>query len=283
MKVKRRILLIAFAAMLMMTVICTGCGQTGAGEPEGQSGTGAEEQTSADQETGRDAMEAVPFEAVTELDAQKEDKLVEFLEIFGYYQNATTLHANPDDNNVFYYDCNTAAQCGLINALIGNLGVMGMLNLYPDSGYEQILLRDGELPPGYPFEVDRVSSLSYSKADADAINWIAVNIFNAPASEVQSELELASRASMDELTESRAFMYIYDGCYYRLNSPGGAARVEVVIDDISQSDDHFIVSYTEKYYMSTPEPFDTKQLKADLQYKIINGTGYWSLYERWAE
>lgn len=294
MKVKSRILLIALIAVLMMAMICTGCGQTGSGDSDGQTGTEAEEQASADDGgsdgadnavsadtgTGKSGMAAAPFEAVTEMDAQMEDKLTEFLKLFANYQNATTYSTDPSNNTVFYYDCNTAAQCGLLNALMGNLGIMGMLNLYPDSGYEQLPLEDGQLPPGFPFGGDRVPSLSYSKANVDAINWIATNIFNAPSSELQGELELASRVSMEEPVDSRTLMYVYDGYYYRLSSSGGGPGIEIVIDNISLSGDHFIVTYTEKYYMGSDEPYATKQLKADLQYKKINGIGYWSLYRR---
>ena len=55
---------------------------------------------------------------------------------------------------------------------------------------------------------------------------------------------------------------------------------EFTIDNYTVEDDCFIIDYTQIEYLMSETPTDYVHYRVRMQYRIIDGKGYWSLYTR---
>ena len=128
-------------------------------------------------------------------------------------------------------------------------------------------------------------SISYIEANADAVNWIAENVFNDDEEQIRKELAFSSN-----LTEPMLSFYpLYEsgGKYYYCPGQRGGPGYEIQYDDISieewDGEEYYIVKYTPGSWFFEGDVDWEDQRTARLQYKTENGKGYWSLYNDYVE
>lgn len=212
-------------------------------------------------------------EVVTEMNDEMESELITFLECFRGYRNLSTSYT---ESGFYDYDCSKAAECGIIGSIVGDLGITGFLDLYSGTEFEMEFVSDKKDPLGKA--ADEQKWAGYTAADAERVNWIAENIFNASKEEIDKEIEHSS--GLNDMEGERMPMYLYEGRYYRLAGFKGDSGCDISVDDITVDGDYLIVSYTENYYFIPGEYYESYVYKAKMQYKIIDGKGYWSMYTR---
>lgn len=149
-----------------------------------------------------------------------------------------------------------------------------------DIGYRQISTSDGMDPKGLAAD----HSLSYMEANADAVNWIAKNVFNVYDEGLQDELNFSSG-----LTKNALFfapLYLSGGKYYLIPESGGGMGVTISIKEIyldagmgDNSGQSYYVRYTSGINMPDGSVDMEEERLAVLDYKTSNGKGYWSLYK----
>jgi tetratricopeptide (TPR) repeat protein len=218
-------------------------------------------------------QEAQKPEVVTEMNDEMKTELMTFLYSFQMYRNLSSQYGEDD---FFDYDCSKAAECGIIGSIIGDMSMYGLLDIYGDTGYEKEFVSEKKDPLGKG--VDEQIWAGYTAADAERINWIAENIFNASKEEINKEIEHSS--GLNDMEGERMPMYLYEGKYYRLAGYKGDIAADISIDDISVDGDYFIIKYKENFTYGADEGGDAFTYIAKMQYKIIDGKGYWSMYTR---
>lgn len=204
---------------------------------------------------------------------RKKEELITLLETLGYcYLN------REEELGQGKYDCSEADDFGVLQAIMRDC-LMSDAETYADIcpidlNYRRTSTEDGMDPEKKAASI----SFSFYEVDADAVNWIAKNIFNASDESIQRELEYSS-----SLTSGESFFYpLYryeDKYYYCPGQWGGLYTVEILpvyIPDQEDADGYYTVSYMQGLKYQTTDWFNRE---AKLKYKTENGKGYWSVYK----
>lgn len=129
------------------------------------------------------------------------------------------------------------------------------------------------------------ATLSYCEADAEAVNWIAANVFNTYDESLQDELKLSS--GLDRQALFYYPLYLHEGKYYYCPGQRGGPGIEIKIENVSVEDGFYMIEYKDGTWWNDPDedlkwsPFIKR---ARMQYKYTTGRqGYWSIYSVYSE
>ncbi len=214
------------------------------------------------------------------IDSKQEEELIAFLKTL---HDCFDFKESEGGSNKYYYT--SSAEFGVLQAIMYHFLVMD-LDTYNDIcplelDFQWVPTDERPDPEGKA----AAFSTSYLEANADAVNWIAKNVFNVDDELLQKELDFSSK-----LTEPMLSFYpLYEsgGKYYYCPGQRGGPGYEIRIDDISIEDqdgeEYYIVKYTPGSWFFEGDTTWDDQRTATLQYKTENGKGYWSLYTNYVE
>ena len=229
---------------------------------------------------GESEQKAGGTQVVTEMKGTMEDELIDFLSYLPYYSNRKVLGSDWDTADQLYYNCKEAADCGILFNIMWNMPCVNY-DTYPVDSERMGLWETGETDPLGRAVFEDGSPMMCYRTSAEAVNWIAENIFNASPGQIDAELKEAEVKTQDSPPEMGGF-YLHDGYYYLITGGlGWETSYDFDINEVEVDGDYFIITYTE-YDKVMGGEYGTEELvfKAKMQYKIIDGRGYWSLYER---
>ena len=217
--------------------------------------------------------------SIADVDSQMKSELETFLQNLAYcYQ---TREGSGGAKQYFF---TSSDDFGVLQAIMYDL-MLSDPDTYNaicpmDIGYRQVSTSDGMDPKGLAAD----HSLSYMEANADAVNWIAKNVFNVYDEGLQDELNFSSG-----LTQNALFfapLYLSNGKYYMIPESGGGMGVTISIKEIylddgmgDNSGQSYYVRYTSGINMPDGSVDMEEERLAVLDYKTSNGKGYWSIYK----
>ena len=213
------------------------------------------------------------YQAVTEMNDQMKTELVDFIGYLPFYFNASETwdEAFVSGDN---YDYQRAADCGIMGSIMWNIPCIDY-SIYPvDFKREE--------PWDQPDPLGKAVDRMYYKTDKNAVDWAAKYIFNASDEQIAKEVKLSSDEELlQNINIRRLPFYEYEGFYYLITGGlGWETSYDFTIDNYTVEDDCFIIDYTQIEYMMSETPTDYVHYKVRMQYRIIDGKGYWSLYTR---
>ncbi len=214
------------------------------------------------------------YQTVTEMNDQMKTELVDFIGYLPYYFNSSvSWEDDPSGSGFGNYDYRNAAECGIVGAIIWIIPCIDY-SKYPVN-FERDEGADRKDPLG------KVPDMCCSRTNAEAVNWVAKNIFNASDEQIKKEVELSSAVDWNNKKSGRDLFYEYEGYYYHIwGGIGWETSYDFTIDNYTVEDDCFIIDYTQIEYMMSESPSDYVHYRVRMQYRIIDGKGYWSLYTR---
>lgn len=200
--------------------------------------------------------------------AEMRDKLMGFISYLPYYVNRDApegISSNTEKRD--YYNCETAADHKIMFAMMWNAPCIDYYAYTVDFERQEPYKDDIKDPLGRASD-DYGNIMMYYKTNADAVNWAAKNVFNESDDQIE-----------EEINKDEGF-YLYEGYYYLITGGiGWETSYEFNIDSIKMEDGYFIIEYTQ-YNNTMDQIFDTVRYRVKMKYKVQDGFGYWSLYER---
>ena len=219
-------------------------------------------------------------QVVTEVTGTMEDELIDFLSYLPYYSYGGMGGPADESKGLDYYNNEEAADCRILFGLMWNAPCINY-DTYPLDFDRTEMWETGETDPlGRAVFEDGGSMMCY-RTNADAVNWVAKNIFNVSDEQIDKELSISEKKTQNP-DEKMGNFYLHDGKYYLITGGiGWETSYDFKINDIHAEGDFLIVTYTEyDYLMGEEDTPDVLEFRAKMQYKIIDGKGYWSLYTR---
>ena len=126
---------------------------------------------------------------------------------------------------------------------------------------------DGTTDPKNQYTVN--GHCSYLESSIEKAKWIAKNIFNISDNDIAESIKYA---------EDKGLFYIQDGTAYLLLGGVGGPDTVIDYDSIVYDGSRYHITYT--HYIDGSFADTASTHTAELDYKMVDGCCYWSLYNR---
>ena len=219
-------------------------------------------------------------EVVTEMNDAMEEEFIDFVSYLPFYSNKASWGHDWTDEEYNYYNYEEAADCGILFSILWNLPCINF-DTYPLDFDRTSMIEAGETDPLGRAFFDNGEQMMCYRTNAEAVNWVAKNIFNASDEQIARELEESEKRTQLGETERMGNFYLHDGVYYFIAGGLGWETVyDFSIDDVTVAGDFMDITYTQNEHYFAEEERTPHRYKVRMQYKIIDGKGYWSMYTR---
>ena len=231
-------------------------------------------------DAGTDKEQKPDYSVKTEMDDEMRSEFIDFISYLPYYSNGGSLSVQKTENGESpeYYNYKSAADCAILYNIMWNIPCINF-DAYPFDFARDEMWESDEADPLNRAVDEYGNMMMCYRTNADAVDWVAKNIFNASDEEIAGEVAVNEEKSVSD--KPMGSFYRHDGYYYLITGGlGWETAYEFEIDDVRTEGDYFIIDYTQTEYMMSEEPTGYLHFEVRMQYKIIDGKGYWSLYER---